>query len=665
MNALNLQVLLLLSAAFFLGAAIACGLRKLFAPAEDETNVGEFAPAAAVPRAVEPLPEIAAQRAKAASDAANRFEQALSAEQQRATPAPAPAPRPVPVAPPVVAAPPAPKPVPAPPPVAPAPIPVAAKPAAPPPVAPPPSAPPAPAPAAAATVAAAAAALAAASQASAKPAPAPQPAPAAAAKPAPAPAAPAISAPDDLTRIRGIDRDIAARLNALGVTRYAQIASWMRSDITKVNETFGFRRRVEQENWIEQAQILAAGGQTAFARSGFRVAPVPPPPVVPAQLKPVTAPAAATPSPAPTPKPAPIPAPAPSPSPAAAAPSVAAQTATVVAAAAAAAAAVAAPKAPPLPPAAQPVRPAAGPARDQFQRISGVSAEIEKLLNVQGVTRYGQIASWSAADVERFDRLLGSTGRIQRENWIEQAQFLARGGDTSASRDFDRRATPQSAAAAPAPAAAPATPPAPPAAAPASPPPVPAKPADEVAVPSAAMAAGAAAAAAAAAMRAAAAAATPPAADAAMRPAKLTDALRDQLPPAAPRTQDLGALRSVKSEAFQSRPTDAATAAAAAAAAAAGSARVVRASDIDDLKRIRGIGVLIEKRLNAAGVTTYEQIASWTNNDIARFSHLLDFKGRIERENWVEQARILASGGYTEFSRRVDRGEVETSRPKT
>lgn len=654
MNALNLQVLLLLSAAFFLGAAIACGLRKLFAPAEDETNVGEFAPAAAVPRAVEPLPEIAAQRAKAASDAANRFEQALSAEQQRAAPAPAqaPAPRPVPVAPPVVAAPPAPKPVPAPPPVAPAPIPVAAKPAAPPPVAPPPSAPPAPAPAAAATVAAAAAALAAASQASAKPAPAPQPAPAAAAKPVPAPAAPAISAPDDLTRIRGIDRDIAARLNTLGVTRYAQIASWMRSDITKVNETIGFRRRVEQENWIEQAQILAAGGQTAFARSGFRVAPVPPPPVVPAQLKPVTAPAAATPAPAP----------APAPSPAPAAPSVAAQTATVVAAAAAAAAAVAAPKAPPLPPAAQPVRPAAGPARDQFQRISGVSAEIEKLLNVQGVTRYGQIASWSAADVERFDRLLGSTGRIQRENWIEQAQFLARGGDTSASRDFDRRATPPSAAAAPAPAAALATPPA---AAPASPPPEPAKPAEEVAVPSAAMAAGAAAAAAAAAMRAAAAAATPPAADAAMRPAKLTDALRDQLPPAAPRTQDLGALRSVKSEAFQSRPTDAATAAAAAAAAAAGSARVVRASDIDDLKRIRGIGVLIEKRLNAAGVTTYEQIASWTNNDIARFSHLLDFKGRIERENWVEQARILASGGYTEFSRRVDRGEVETSRPKT
>jgi predicted flap endonuclease-1-like 5' DNA nuclease len=58
----------------------------------------------------------------------------------------------------------------------------------------------------------------------------------------------------------------------------------------------------------------------------------------------------------------------------------------------------------------------------------------------------------------------------------------------------------------------------------------------------------------------------------------------------------------------------------------------------------------------------YEQIANWTAADIARVSQSLDFKGRIERENWVEQARILASGGATEFSRRVDRGELETSR---
>jgi predicted flap endonuclease-1-like 5' DNA nuclease len=85
---------------------------------------------------------------------------------------------------------------------------------------------------------------------------------------------------------------------------------------------------------------------------------------------------------------------------------------------------------------------------------------------------------------------------------------------------------------------------------------------------------------------------------------------------------------------------------------------VTSAGEVQDLKRIRGIGVLIEKRLNAAGITAYEQVANWTRADIDRISEMLDFKGRIERENWIEQARILASGGQTEFSRRVDRGDA-------
>jgi predicted flap endonuclease-1-like 5' DNA nuclease len=255
-----------------------------------------------------------------------------------------------------------------------------------------------------------------------------------------------------------------------------------------------------------------------------------------------------------------------------------------------------------------PIRPAAGPARDALQRISGISAEIEKTLNAQGVTRYTQISTWTPEDAERIDRLLGTPGRVRRESWIEQAQLLARGGDTGASRAFDR----QPAAAAPPTATA----------------------------------------------------TTPPAADV-LRPAKLSDAIRSNQTPAAPSRADVSILRSVRSEAFQAKPMDAATAAAAAAAAAAGSAKVVRSADMDDLKRIRGIGVLIEKRLNAAGVATYEQVASWTADDIARFSRMLDFKGRIERENWVEQARILAAGGVTEFSHRVDEGKVETSKPRS
>ncbi len=124
------------------------------------------------------------------------------------------------------------------------------------------------------------------------------------------------------------------------------------------------------------------------------------------------------------------------------------------------------------------------------------------------------------------------------------------------------------------------------------------------------------------------------------RPARLSDAIKER--EAKPGDDgDLDHLRSGKSEAYRS-PTS--------------------SDEVNDLKRIRGIGVLIEKRLNALGISSYAQIANWTGNDIDRISQTLDFKGRIERENWVEQARILSSGGQTEFSRRVDKGDVETSR---
>ena len=62
----------------------------------------------------------------------------------------------------------------------------------------------------------------------------------------------------------------------------------------------------------------------------------------------------------------------------------------------------------------------------------------------------------------------------------------------------------------------------------------------------------------------------------------------------------------------------------------------------DDLKRIRGVGVVIEKKLNAMGISTYAQIANWQDSDVAEVNNILDFSGRIERENWIEQARVLS-----------------------
>jgi predicted flap endonuclease-1-like 5' DNA nuclease len=82
----------------------------------------------------------------------------------------------------------------------------------------------------------------------------------------------------------------------------------------------------------------------------------------------------------------------------------------------------------------------------------------------------------------------------------------------------------------------------------------------------------------------------------------------------------------------------------------------------DDLKRIRGIGRVNEAKLNEMGITTFAQIASWGPAEEQRYGDLLEFEGRVEREEWVAQAKILATGRSTEFSQRVDRGDVETSK---
>lgn len=81
----------------------------------------------------------------------------------------------------------------------------------------------------------------------------------------------------------------------------------------------------------------------------------------------------------------------------------------------------------------------------------------------------------------------------------------------------------------------------------------------------------------------------------------------------------------------------------------------------DDLRRIKGIGRQNAVRLNELGIWHFYQIAAWNPQEVAWVGSYLAFPGRIEREDWVGQAKLLARGEETEFSRRVDSGEVETS----
>jgi large subunit ribosomal protein L21 len=64
----------------------------------------------------------------------------------------------------------------------------------------------------------------------------------------------------------------------------------------------------------------------------------------------------------------------------------------------------------------------------------------------------------------------------------------------------------------------------------------------------------------------------------------------------------------------------------------------------DDIKLISGVGPALEKKLAALGVTSLKQIAEFTPADIERIDTELAFKGRIEREEWVEQAKELIAG---------------------
>ena len=78
--------------------------------------------------------------------------------------------------------------------------------------------------------------------------------------------------------------------------------------------------------------------------------------------------------------------------------------------------------------------------------------------------------------------------------------------------------------------------------------------------------------------------------------------------------------------------------------AAKAEAAPAAAAGADDLKKLSGVGPALEKKLLAAGVTTFAQIAAWSPEDVAAIDEQLSLKGRIEREGWIEQAKELAKG---------------------
>lgn len=87
-----------------------------------------------------------------------------------------------------------------------------------------------------------------------------------------------------------------------------------------------------------------------------------------------------------------------------------------------------------------------------------------------------------------------------------------------------------------------------------------------------------------------------------------------------------------------------------------------RGGKADDLKKLKGVGPKLEATLHELGFYHFDQVANWGPAEVAWVDSRLKFKGRIERDGWIEQARTLAAGEDTEFSKRVEAGEVASSK---
>ena len=118
-----------------------------------------------------------------------------------------------------------------------------------------------------------------------------------------------------------------------------------------------------------------------------------------------------------------------------------------------------------------------------------------------------------------------------------------------------------------------------------------------------------------------------------------------------------------KPAATKAAATPAATAAAAKPAAKAAAKPAVlakaRAGGADNLKMIKGVGPVLEKALHTTGVFHFDQVGAWTKADAEWFDdNVKGANGRVIRDGWVKQAKILAKGGTSEFSARVKKGGV-------
>jgi predicted flap endonuclease-1-like 5' DNA nuclease len=203
--------------------------------------------------------------------------------------------------------------------------------------------------------------------------------------------------PDDLLRISGVGPKNEKILHSLGFFHFDQIAAWSPEQVNWVDDHLRFGGRIDREEWINQARLLADGNEAEFTRlygtggegnkeSGLRTVRGPTERAV--EVK----------------------------------PAVALMSAADKAAddKAAASGKMNKPKG---------ISKARGGKADDLQRISGIGPKNESILHSLGFFHFDQISAWTATEVNWVDDHLRFGGRIKREEWIRQARLLAEGKD--------------------------------------------------------------------------------------------------------------------------------------------------------------------------------------------------------------------------------------------
>ncbi len=136
------------------------------------------------------------------------------------------------------------------------------------------------------------------------------------------------------------------------------------------------------------------------------------------------------------------------------------------------------------------------------------------------------------------------------------------------------------------------------------------------------------------------------AATAAARPAPAPVATPKPQPAPAPKPQPVAAPMPAVSTGKPARPKGLAAA---------------RGGKGDNLQIISGVGPKLEKTLHGLGFFHFDQISNWSKDEVSWVDEHLRFKGRIEREEWIPQCRLLAAGEMAEFEKKYGTGGLRNS----